>query len=233
MRELLLAGKRKVTEIVWARDLDPADILEDIETLAQDQRVPIREVSRKALDQLSMTESSQGVIARAKPVPEASLEDLAANPHAFLLALDGITDPHNLGAILRTAECVGVSGVILPRHRSVHISPTVTKTAVGAVEHLDLALVGGIPSAIDALKKANIWVIGLDGHGERPLHDVGLGKQPVCLVIGAEGRGLSRLARQRCDQIAHLPMHGHIGSLNAGVAAAVGMYEVLRQRAAG
>lgn len=135
-------------------DMTGADVLTDIEELSQEFGVTLKKVSRRHMGSEALTESHQGVIARATPVPEVDFDRLIANPKAFLVVLDGITDPGNLGSILRTAECAGVTGVILGRHRSVHISPTVTKTAAGAVEHVPLVLAGGIPTAISQLNDA-------------------------------------------------------------------------------
>ena len=234
VRELLLAGRRKVHEILIADDVDHADVLDDIVELAADFRVPVHEMSRRRIDAASHTEASQGVVAHAEELPTADLDDLCRkNPSGaapFLLALDGVTDPGNLGALIRTAECAGVSGMVLPRHRAVHVTPTVTKAAAGAVEHVPIALVGGLPTAITRMRDAGVWVIGLDASGDRTIHDLDVGGQPVCLVLGAEGSGLSRLVRERCDVISSIPLLGKLGSLNVSVAGAVACYEIVRQR---
>ena len=236
MRELLLAGTRKVFEVLLATATDRSDIVGDIVDLAQELRVPVTEVSRDRLDSLSRTDAPQGVMARAAELPETSLEDLMAGADGarpFLLAVDGVTDPGNLGALMRIAECAGVTGVILPRHRAVHITPTVTKAAAGAVEYLPMALVGGLPTAIENLKKADIWVVGLDAAGETPIQDLSVSGDGVCLVLGAEGKGLSRLVRQRCDLLASIPLHGRLASLNVASAGAVACYEIARRRSGG
>ena len=138
----------------------------------------------------------------------------------FLVALDGVTDPGNLGALLRSAECAGVTGVVLPRHRATHVTPTVTKAAAGAIEHLPMAVVGGLPSALLQLRDQGVPVLGLDGAGDRSLFDLDLPVDgPICLVLGAEGRGLSRLVRQRCDELVAIPLLGHLASLNVAAAA--------------
>lgn len=234
VRELLLAGNRRVKEILLAEQMDPAEILEDIVDLAHDLKVPVREISKRRLDAESRTEASQGVVAHAEPLRERSLSDLATTVPGqvapFLVAVDGVTDPGNLGAIIRTAECAGVTGLLLPRHRAVHVTPTVTKAAAGAVEHVPMALVGGLPAAIEEMKKLGVWVVGLDAGGEKSLHRVELGNEPVCLVLGAEGEGLSRLVRQRCDQIVSIPLVGSLSSLNVATAAALAIYEVVRRR---
>jgi 23S rRNA (guanosine2251-2'-O)-methyltransferase len=232
VRELLLAGRRRTKEVVFAAGMDPADILDDIVDLAQELKVPVREVSKSKFDALARTEAPQGVLAEAAPLPERSLDELlepAAGRAPFLIALDGVTDPGNLGALLRTAECAGVTGVVLPRHRAVHITPTVTKTAAGAIEFLPMALVGGLPTAVTQMQQAGVWVVGLDERGEGRLDALDL-SQPVCLVLGAEGRGLSRLVRQRCDAVAAIPLRGQLNSLNVAAAGAVACFEVARQR---
>lgn len=233
VRELLLAGTRRTREVVLAGDLDPAPILDDIIDLADEQKVPIRELSRSKFESLSRTEASQGVIAMAAPLIPVELDDLLGVDETppFLLLLDRITDPGNLGAILRTAECAGVSGVVLPRHRAAHVTPTVAKAAAGAVEHLRIALVAGLPAAMTALRDAGVWTVGLDSAGERSIHDLAVADEPVALVLGAEGSGLGRLVRERCDTVASISLHGAIDSLNVSAAAAVACFEIVRRRA--
>ena len=240
MRELLLAGRRKVYEILLSAEVDRSDIVGDIVDLAAELRIPVTEISRAKLDAASRTDAPQGVIARAGELPDSALEDLCV-PSAedgdtagppFLLAVDGVTDPGNLGALLRIAECAGVTGVVLPKHRAVHVTPTVTKAAAGAIEYLPMALVGGLPSAIESMKAAGVWVVGLDAGGDTPVHDLTVAGDGVCLVLGAEGKGLSRLVRQRCDLIASIPLHGRLASLNVASAGAVACYEIARRRGA-
>ncbi len=212
-------------------DLDRADVLEDIVELARDQQVPVKIVTRRRFEADALTESHQGVLAKASPLPETDLDAMATERGANLLVLDGVTDPGNLGAILRTAECAGVTGVVLPRHRAVHVSPTVTKTAAGAVEYLPMAVVGGIPTAIARLKDLGVLTVGLDMDGDTPVFDLPLdGDQPVAVVLGAEGRGLGRLVRERVDVVASIPMRGRLNSLNVAMAGAVAMFEVVRRR---
>ncbi|MCB0976891.1 MAG: 23S rRNA (guanosine(2251)-2'-O)-methyltransferase RlmB [Acidimicrobiales bacterium] len=234
VRELLLANRRATREIWLASDLDPAPVLDDIRELAADARVVVKEVGRGKLDAAARTDAPQGVIAFARPLPDVSLDELVtarrnrANP--FLLVSDGITDPGNLGALLRSAECAGVTGVVLPRHRAVHITPTVTKAAAGAIEHLPMAVVGGIPTAIRDLQKAGVQVVGLDERASRTIWDLQLADTPVALVLGAEGPGLSRLARDRCDEVVRIPMDGRLASLNVATAGALACFEVARGR---
>ena len=234
VREMLLAGTRRVREVWVASDMEDAVVLDDIAELAMSLGVPVRDVTRAKLFSEARTEAPQGVLAKASELPESELEDLVhqekGKPAPFLLIVDGVTDPGNLGALLRSAECAGVTGVVLPRHRAVHVTPTVTKAAAGAVEYLPMALVGGLPTAIRKLQESGVWVIGLDGSGRQPLFDLPFAADPVALVLGAEGKGLSRLVRERCDAVANIPLLGRIDSLNVAAAGAHACYEIARRR---
>jgi 23S rRNA (guanosine2251-2'-O)-methyltransferase len=238
VRELLLAGRRRVREILVAEDQDDTEVLQDIVDLALDLKVPVREVTRTRLFAEARTEAPQGVIAHAQALAETELDTLVRKrgrngQPPFLLAVDGVTDPGNLGALLRSAECAGVTGVLLPRHRAVHVTPTVTKSAAGAVEHLPMALVGGLPNALSQLRDSGVWVVGLDAGGDTHLFDLEVADEAVCLVLGAEGKGLSRLVRQRCDAVAGIPLLGELSSLNVAAAGVLACYEVTRRRLAG
>jgi len=226
-----------------AKGLDPAPIVDHIVELAREQRAAVREVSRFELEATARTEAPQGVVALADALPESELAELVGERDGdsagrgvrgqnapFLLALDGITDPGNFGAILRTAECAGVTGVVLPRHRSARITPTVAKAAAGAVEYLRFAVVPGIPSALRTLSSHDVWTVGLDAAGPRPVHELELADEAVALVLGSEGKGLSRLVAQRCDVLASIPLRGTLGSLNVAAAAAVACFEIARRR---
>jgi 23S rRNA (guanosine2251-2'-O)-methyltransferase len=236
VRELLLARRRKVREIWLLAEQDQSDVLDDIVELAEAERVPVRQVSRGKFFAEARCEAPQGVLAKAAPLEASLLDDLAtACPGGrppFLVAVDGVTDPGNLGALLRSAECAGATGIVLPRHRAVHVTPTVTKAAAGAVEHLPFAIVGGLPTALQQLSKHGVWVVGLDGGGSTGLWDLPAADGPIALVLGAEGAGLSRLVRQRCDEIASIPLGGSLGSLNVAAAAALACFEVARARTA-
>ena len=151
----------------------------------------------------------------------------------FLLVLDGITDPGNLGAVLRTAECAGVTGVVMRGHRAARITPAAAKAAAGAIEHLRMAVVPGLPAALRILGENRVWTVGLDPAGEQPVHEIGLADDAIALVLGAEGRGLSRLVAKRCDMLASIPMCGALGSLNVSAAAAVACFEIARHRRSG
>lgn len=237
VRELLIAGTRKVREVWVASDLDERDVIADIIALAHSQRVPVLEVNRRKLEAEARSEAPQGVLAKAAPVPEAELARLIARRAGrapFLVAVDGVTDPGNLGALLRCCDGAGVDGVVLPRHRAVHVTPTVAKSAAGAIEHVPIALVGGLPTTITQMRDAGIWVVGLDDAADRSLFALGdLATEGICLVLGAEGAGLSRLVRERCDLVVSIPMLGRLSSLNVSAAAALATYEVARHRVAG
>ena len=231
---MLIAGRRKVREIWIAGDIDAADVIDDIRELAADARVQVLDVARKKIEQTARSEAPQGVIAFAAPLTEADFDELLVprgevNP--FLVALDGVTDPGNLGALLRCCDGAGVTGVILPKHRSVHITPTAAKAAAGAIEHLDIAVVPGLPNAMERMKKARVWTIGLDDAADRSLFEIGdLARDPVCVILGAEGKGVSRLVRERCDLVVSIPMEGQLSSLNVSAAGALATYEILRNR---
>lgn len=231
VRELLRAQRRAVRAVWIATGLERSGALDDIVDLAARHGVRVHHVPPGELAELARTAVPQGVVAQAARLETVELDRLLAEPDAFLVALDGVTDPQNLGAILRTAETAGVTGVVLPRHRSASVSPTVTKAAAGAIEYLPLAWVAGIPAALDRARRAGLWVIGLDADGDTELFGLALADRPLVLVLGAEGHGLARLARARCDVVARIPMRGELTSLNVSAAAALACYEVSRRRA--
>lgn len=234
VRELLLAQRRRVQEIWISSELESDEALDDIVGLARANRVPVAYVARRRLETAARSEAPQGVLARAAEVPEVDLSRLISRREGrapFLIAVDGVTDPGNLGAIMRSCEGAGVDGIVLPRHRAVHITPTVAKAAAGAVEHVAVAVVPGLPAALSRIKDQGIWVVGLDDAADRSLFDLGdLAAEGICVVLGAEGAGLSRLVRERCDLICAIPMHGRVESLNVSAAAALATYEVRRHR---
>ena len=239
VRELLVAGRRRVKELWLSTELVETDGsvddgVADLVALAAANRVAVAHVSRSKLDARARSEAPQGVIAFAAPLPEADLGDLIrgrAGRAPFLVGVDGVTDPGNLGAIIRSCDGAGVDGILVPRHRAVHITPTVAKASAGAVEHVPIALVPGLPSTLSRLRDERIWVVGLDDAADRSLFDLGdLATERICLVLGAEGTGLSRLVRDRCDVLVSIPMHGRIESLNVAAAAALATYEVARHR---
>lgn len=231
VRELLAAGRRRVHEVVVAEQVEPASILEEIARLAAQAGVPLRRVHAEAVAGLARSEVPQGVVARADPVAPTPLAELVA-PGAFLVLLDGVTDPHNLGAVLRSACAAGATGVILPRRRSAHLGPAAVKAAAGAVEHLAFALVPGAGAALQSLHRSAVWSVGLDEEGSEDLEQVAVLREPVVLVLGAEGRGLSPLSASRCDVLARIPMAGPLPSLNVAAAAAIACFTVARHRRA-
>ncbi len=230
--ELLQARTRPTNRVLMAAELDPSEQLDRIESLCRELRVPLEVVSRARVDREAATESHQGVLAYTKPLKDHELDDLLSqgDGHPFLLVCDGLTDPHNLGSLLRTAECAGVTGILLPRHRSARVSPTVTKVAAGSIEHLRFCSVSGVPSALERLAKAGVEVVGLAGEAKRSLFSLDLRDRPVALVVGSEDKGLASLSRKRCTELASIPQAGKTESLNASVAGAVAIYEVARQR---
>jgi len=209
--------------------------LRDLIALAAQQGVRVVPVDERRLAGLAGQARHQGVVAQADPAARpADLAELLqglAQP-ALLLLLDGVSDPHNLGACLRVADAMGVQAVVVPKDRSVGVTPTVAKVASGAVETVPVIPVTNLARAIDALKEAGIWVLGAAAEGDQSLMRMTL-TGPLAWVLGAEGSGLRRLTRERCDQLVHIPMFGQVESLNVAVAAGLCLYETRRQRPAG
>jgi 23S rRNA (guanosine2251-2'-O)-methyltransferase len=228
--ELLRAKRRNVKKIFIAENQDASDVLDAIELEAQRQRIPVSIISMSRLDREAKTEGHQGVMALAEQLNTVMIEDLLRVPKPFLLVCDGVTDPRNLGAMLRSAEGAGVTGVIVPRHRSARISPSVTKTAAGAIEYLNFCDVGGVPATIDQLNRAGVLTVGLAGESNDSLYELDLGSGPVAVVVGGEEKGLSSLTRKRCATVVSIPQVGRISSLNAGVAVSIAAFEIARQR---
>ena len=228
--ELLKARRRTIQKIYVADQQDSSEILDEIEREAQRQRVPIQIIAMARLDREARTEGHQGVVAFCSRLDSVSLDVLLEHKHPFLLVCDGVTDPRNLGAMLRSADGAGVTGVVVPRHRAARISPSVTKTAAGAIEYLTFADVGGIPAAIDQMNKAGVLTVGLAGESKDSIYDLDLGSIPVAIVVGGEEKGLAALTRKRCQAVVSIPQLGKISSLNASVALSVAAFEVARQR---
>lgn len=208
--------------------------LREIVGLARSLHLVVQEVEVAKLAELTGGMRHQGIVAMVAPVAYAEVEDILAKAQAlgeppFIVLLDELEDPHNLGAILRTADAAGVHGVLIPKRRSAPLSATVAKTSAGAVEYVPVARVGNVVQAIEGLKKAGLWVVGADMDGDKPYYQADLAG-PLLVVIGGEGRGLSRLAKEACDFLIRIPMRGRITSLNASVACSLVLYEVFRQR---
>jgi 23S rRNA (guanosine2251-2'-O)-methyltransferase len=201
--------------------------------MARNENIPVQRVDRQRLDKFAPETAHQGVVALAAAREYVEVEDIlkAVQPGEapLLMLLDEIHDPHNLGAILRTAEAAGVHGVIIPRRRSAPLTQTVARSSAGAVEYVPVARVANLAMTMEDLKKKGLWIAGADAGGRELYWDARL-DGPLALVIGGEDKGLGRLVKERCDMLVRFPMYGRINSLNASVAAALFAYEVLRQR---
>ncbi len=228
--EALRAGSRKFERIMIA-DSARHDRLREIFELARKQNISIRREPRQALDRYSQNSNHQGVIAIVAAARYADADELleAITPETMLILLDGVEDPHNLGAIIRTAEAAGATAVIIPERRAVHLTETVAKSSAGAIEYLPVARVTNLAAFIEQLKKRNVWVVGVDMQGAMA-YDRYDYRGATALVFGGEGAGLHRLVRERCDTIVAIPMQGKIGSLNVSVAVGVVLFEAARQR---
>lgn len=234
VRELLRAGA-PLHHIWLAADRPTDELLDEIVDRASAAGVPVDHVERERLDDRAEGGVHQGVVASAPPLPTVRVGDLlrraeAAGEPPLLVAVDQITDPHNLGAIARSAEAVGAHGLLLPGRRAAPVTPTAEKAAAGAFAHLPVAAVTNLVRTLGELHDAGVWSLGLEGEHGSDLASHPLAAEPCVLVIGAEGEGLSRLTRERCDALVSLPMRGHVGSLNASVAAGVALYTVLAAR---
>jgi 23S rRNA (guanosine2251-2'-O)-methyltransferase len=234
--EALRAG-RGVERIFVASGAGERGALADLVNLAKTRRVPIQTVARQAIDAEADAAVHQGVVAIVAPLTSVELDQLLAAPLAdpngeppFLLALDSVTDPHNLGALVRSADAAGAHGVLVPQHRSAPLSAVAVKSSAGALEHVPVAEVVNLARALDKLRASGLWCIGLDEGAETSLFDVDLADEPVCIVVGGEGAGLHRVVRQACDVVVSIPMAGHIESLNASVAGAIALFEIRRRR---
>ena len=230
--EALRAG-RAIDKIFIAKgDVDKT--LGHIASKARDKGIVVVEADRRKLDYMSQTKAHQGVVALAAVREYCEIQDIIAlarerEEAPFVIVCDEISDPHNLGAIIRTAECVGAHGVIIPKRRSAGLTTIVDKASAGAAEHMMISRVPNITAALKELKDEGLWVYGTAADGACGLWTTDL-TGPVALVIGSEGDGMGRLVKENCDFVLSLPMKGRLNSLNASAAAAVTMYEVLRQR---
>ncbi len=205
---------------------------QEIAALVQEARAAGCEIVEvDDVSEFAVTQAPQGLVAEATPLPRADIADLVPEAgSAAILVLDHLQDPRNLGAIARTAVAAGFGGLVVPTRRAAPVGATAFKAAAGALEHLQLATVSSIASALDRLRAMDVWLVGLDAHGERSIFGLDLLKEPVALVVGAEARGLGRLVRDKVDVVASIPHVGSIESLNASVAASLAMYELARMR---
>lgn len=243
MREDLIEGRNAVIEALKSdRTIEQIFVAKgDVEGsinvvlgLAKDNGIVVKEVDRKKLDQMSETGSHQGVIAIVTPYKYFSVENIldyaeSKGEKPFIIILDEIEDPHNFGSIIRTAEVCGAHGIIIPKRRNVGVTPTVYKSSAGAVEHMRIAKVTNLNNTIDGLKEKGVWIYGADMEGENYCFDVNF-DGAAAIVVGSEGRGISRLTKEKCDVLIKIPMVGNITSLNASVAGGIMMYEILKQR---
>jgi 23S rRNA (guanosine2251-2'-O)-methyltransferase len=237
---MLIYGINPVIEALRARRVRGVQVIEgdgprlrELVSLATDAGVPVRRVSAEALDKMSEHGVHQGVAAELDQAVECTVEELVVDAPgpALVVVLDGIEDPHNLGAIFRTVDAVGATGVVVQQRRSAARGGAAAKASAGAVSHVRVAEVVNIARALEDLKAVGVWTVGLSEEAREPYDRIDLAR-PTAIVLGAEGRGLRRLVRERCDFLAAIPMRGHVSSLNVSVAAGVVLFEAIRQRAA-
>ncbi|WP_461205222.1 23S rRNA (guanosine(2251)-2'-O)-methyltransferase RlmB [Clostridium sp. DL1XJH146] len=243
VREDLIEGRNaviealkseKTVEQLYVAKGSVSGSITKIRAIAKEKGIVVKEVERKKLDFMSQTEAHQGVILQTTPYKYFEIEEIMEEARKkeedpFVIVLDEIEDPHNFGAIIRTAEISGAHGIIIPKRRNVGVTSTVYKSSVGAVEHMKIAKVANINVAIDTLKDKGLWVFGADMEGTEYCYESKL-TGPIALVIGSEGKGISKLTKTKCDKLVKIPMVGEITSLNASVAAGIMMYEVLKQK---
>lgn len=232
VREALKSG-RSINRILIA-DSAHGGSMPEIITLAKERHIIVQNISTEKLDQICGGQRHQGIAAYAAPVDYVELDDILnlakeRNEDPFIILLDELEDPHNLGAILRTADAVGAHGILIPKHRSCPLSSVVAKTSAGALEYVPVARIGNVAQTLDELKQKGLWIAGADMDGKENYYEANM-TGPLVLVIGSEGRGVSRLTKNACDFIVKIPMCGKVNSLNASNAAAILAYEVLKQR---
>lgn len=228
--EALRAG-RPINKIYIAQGLKSTTVAE-IMGLAKERQIPLQKVDNYFLERMAPGSVHQGIIAQAAPYAYAELEDILAkakNVDPMLVLLDEVTDPHNLGAIIRSADAAGAHGVVIPRRRSAAVTQTVVKASAGAVEYMPVTRVGNMVRTIDLLKNNGLWVVGAHQEADQLIWDAPI-DGPLAIVVGGEDKGLGRLVREKCDLLVKLPMSGRVNSLNASVAAALVLFEVVRQR---
>ena len=228
-----LRSEREIDKILVAKGAEQGSI-QKIIGIAKDKGIPIQYVEKQKIEQLSETHAHQGVLAYVAAYEYADIEDMLKRAEdkgesPFLIILDEITDPHNLGSVIRTANAAGAHGVIIPKRRSVGLTAAVAKTSAGALEYVPVAKVSNIAQTIEGLKAKGIWVIGADMDREQTYYKADLTGN-IALVIGSEGKGIGRLIKEKCDYLVNIPMKGEVGSLNASVAASIIIYEVMKQR---
>lgn len=226
----LTARRREIGDVYLSRSDDRA--ASSIEKLASSAGARFHRVEKRELDAMALTAAPQGVVAKGEPLPEVALSDAADRAfqsRAFIIAVDGVVDPQNLGAIMRSAEAAGASAALLPSRRAAPLSATALKAAAGAAEHLDLVPITSVAKALAATKKRGLWTVVLESGGD-PIYSAELLTDPLVLVVGSEGQGVSRLVRERADLIATIPLQGAVESLNASAATAAACSEIVRLR---
>lgn len=228
-----LRGQRKVHKI-FILEGRGGKRLDELESLAQKKGIYIQYVDKSFLDNIYKVSNHQGVIAQVEEYEYSSIEDILVhakkkNEDPFILILDGLEDPHNMGAVIRTAECAGVHGIIIPKHNTVEMTETVARVSAGALEHILIVKETNLVRSIEELKKHGLWIIAADMDAGQDYFKTNM-TGPIALVIGKEGSGIRRLVKEKCDIIAGIPLKGKVESLNASVASALLMYEVIRQR---
>lgn len=231
--EALRANRRRHRRLLIARGLKEKETLGTIVNLASSIGIPVERVERRVIDKQLPQVNHQGIALETGAYPYTDIEaclSRAGEQQVLLLMLDHIQDPQNIGTLLRTAEVVGVHGVLLPERRSATITPSVVNTSSGASEHLPIVLVGNLAQAISTLQDRGVWVVGVENDARSEAFDEASLDFPLALVVGAEGSGLARLTRDRCDFLVNLPMSGQVTSLNAAVAASIVLYHIWRQR---
>ncbi len=232
-RECLRARRRHVHRVLLAETIEPAAIINEILALTDKSKIPVQRLPRQALDNL--VKGHQGVALEVGHYPTVTVEDILGraaklNEPPFIVALDHLEDPHNLGAIIRTAEIVGVHGLIIPSQRAASVTPAVVNASAGATEHVWVAEVPNLVQVLKKLKQANVWLAGLEDTPTSLLYTQADLSGAIVLIVGSEGKGMRRLVKETCDFLIKLPMRGHIESLNASVACGLILYEVWRAR---
>ena len=235
VREVLRARRRTLRRLVLSRSVQESGVIAEIVHLAQQAGIPVERIERQMLDRQLRDVNHQGVMLEAGPYPYVDLDTClnAATERreaALLLLLDHLQDPQNIGTLLRTAEAVGCHGVLIPGRRAAEITPAVVNASSGAVEHLRVAMVSNLNQTIEELQRAGVWVVGLEQDDQAQDIDAVDLDLPLALVIGAEGTGIARLVRERCDFLVRLPIIGQVGSLNAAIAGSIAIYYAWRQR---
>lgn len=232
--EALKSDNSKTIEQIFIAEGSISGSSKVIMAIAREKNIVVKKVDRKKLDKISETGAHQGVIAQVTPYNYYEVDDVLEyakkkGEPPFIIILDEIEDPHNFGSIIRTAEICGVHGIIIPKRRNVGITPTVYKSSAGAIEYMRICKVTNLNNTIEKLKEKNIWVYGADMSGQSYCFDIDF-SGAVALVIGSEGRGISKLIKEKCDMLVKIPMLGNIASLNASVAGGILMYEILKQK---